>query len=365
MHRRMLWLAALTLAACSVDETHPRCQTDAECETAEECYLGYCVLVQDAAARESAQRAAGEGRRDTDGGAHDAGMEGCPPREQDAGPDEGGCCEGPVRCYDGPDGTAGVGRCQAGMRACRDRELGSCTGSVLPRAEACDNEGSDDDCDGKTDNVRGRGEACTLEGVAAMCGGGMRDCSNGKLQCVAKQAPPAETCNQKDDDCDGKTDETFNLSNDVANCGSCGRACGIAQLCCSGACAARRTDTPNGCACGPDNACPAGQTCCNGGCKNLQSDRTSCGACGRSCGAQEQCCAGTCVDSRSDIMNCGRCGVSCTRGSKPTCCSGFCSDLTTDEGNCGGCGNVCALLCSCQPQSGAGVCVSLLGGSCN
>jgi hypothetical protein len=37
---------------------------------------------------------------------------------------------------------------------------------------------------------------------------------------------PTETCNGLDDDCDGETDEDFDLTSDEANCGACGSACG-------------------------------------------------------------------------------------------------------------------------------------------
>lgn len=55
-----------------------------------------------------------------------------------------------VSCYDGPAGTADVGRCLSGMRGCVDGMLGACMGQVLPVDEVCD-DGEDDDCDGAVD----------------------------------------------------------------------------------------------------------------------------------------------------------------------------------------------------------------------
>ena len=55
-------------------------------------------------------------------------------------------------CYTGPDGTAGIGACEMGVRTCDFRELGGfgdCVGDVVPRDEACN--GVDDDCDAQTD----------------------------------------------------------------------------------------------------------------------------------------------------------------------------------------------------------------------
>jgi hypothetical protein len=74
-----------------------------------------------------------------------------------------GCTAKPVAgqqlaCYDGPKGSAGVGVCVEGKKACDDQGIaGACVGQVLPAAkEACD--GKDDDCDGQTD------EGCGITG---------------------------------------------------------------------------------------------------------------------------------------------------------------------------------------------------------
>ena len=47
----------------------------------------------------------------------------------------------------------------------------------------------------------------------------------------------AEACNETDDDCDGVTDEGFDLQVDRANCGQCGEVCRADQVCRFGACA--------------------------------------------------------------------------------------------------------------------------------
>lgn len=70
-----------------------------------------------------------------------------------AGPATGCACEAgttPIECYEGADGTAGVGICTMGLRSCSDGSWGECTGQVLPMlGEVCNDE--DDDCDGMID----------------------------------------------------------------------------------------------------------------------------------------------------------------------------------------------------------------------
>ncbi len=52
-------------------------------------------------------------------------------------------------CYSGAAGTAGVGRCREGARTCSGASYGACSGQIIQRAETCD--GTDDDCDGRSD----------------------------------------------------------------------------------------------------------------------------------------------------------------------------------------------------------------------
>ncbi len=73
-----------------------------------------------------------------------------PPDTGGTGGQGGGCDPGtPVACYEGPDGTEGVGQCVAGSQVCGSDGIpaGTCEGQVLPTAETCANP-ADEDCDG-------------------------------------------------------------------------------------------------------------------------------------------------------------------------------------------------------------------------
>ncbi len=112
----------------------------------------------------------------------------------------------------------GVGACGKGTIVCASGGLATCSTlpgapGVKPLVETCD--GTDDDCDGSTDEGfvwQGvtLGGACTGLGI---CGEGVVECNAaGGVTCSsnadgAKSEAVAETCNGVDDDCDGLTDD--------------------------------------------------------------------------------------------------------------------------------------------------------------
>jgi hypothetical protein len=110
-------------------------------------------------------------------------------------------------CYDGPEGTAGVGTCVAGVQRCEGGQLLPCAGAVGPvDAEVCD--ARDDDCDGAIDeDFPDVGQPCEA-GVGACRSNGFTLCAEGGAICGATPGEAGvEACNAIDDDCDGRTDE--------------------------------------------------------------------------------------------------------------------------------------------------------------
>ena len=82
--------------------------------------------------------------------------------------------------------------------------------------ETCD--GTDNDCDGKTDEGFDIGQACSV-GVGACAATGQTVCSDDgvDIKCgVEAGMPKDEICNGYDDDCDGRSDETFDGDDDGA-----------------------------------------------------------------------------------------------------------------------------------------------------
>ena len=160
----------------------------------------------------------------------------------------GACAEGESRFC----GTK-VGACEYGVERCVDGAWsGTCEGGTRPTDEVCD--GDDNDCDGDTDEGFDLGLPCDV-GTGACAQSGQTVCAAGGLAttCSATPLDPAgrvELCgNQIDDDCDSDTDEGFEL----------GVACSAGQ----GACARSGATVCSGdllgtvCSAAPAAAAPA------------------------------------------------------------------------------------------------------------
>jgi len=130
-------------------------------------------------------------------------------------------------CYNGPNGTDGVGLCHGGTQVCTAGSWGSCNGQVLPTTEICDN--LDNDCDGDTDENLGQ-TTCGL----GVCEHTMENCVNGTPQtCNPMQGAGTEVCNGLDDDCDGVADGlTLNCYDATSGC----QPSGPNTWTCQGAC---------------------------------------------------------------------------------------------------------------------------------
>jgi hypothetical protein len=146
-----------------------------------------------------------------------------------------------------------VGICRPGILRC----VGGgkhCEGAIEPEPETCN--GLDDDCDGVVDNgVRPPGP-CPPPGlspgapVRGECRPGLNVCVSSDMgarwACVGGVGPEAETCDGKDNDCNGEIDDDA--------------PCPAGRGCADGECVLR-------CTSGADDQCPPDRICRDGLCR--------------------------------------------------------------------------------------------------
>ncbi|MGK0360912.1 MAG: Notch-like protein [Bradymonadia bacterium] len=254
----------------------------------------------------------------------------------------------PQACYSGRRNTEGRGICRGGLSRCEGAAgfSDTCEGEILPERERCN--AINDDCDGATDEDFDVGDDCT-RGQGECQRAGVRICNAAQdgTRCNAVAGNPnAEACNTRDDDCDGDTDEGV-----LNACDACGAVpedvCNGLDDDCDG-----QTDEDVLNACGECGDVPA-ETCngldddCDG-----QTDEgllNACGECGdvpaETCNGEDDDCDGD-TDEGLEINACGDCTAlpeEICNGDDDDC------DGDADEGlqlnACGACGEAPVEVC--------------------
>ena len=251
------------------------------------------------------------------------GVLGCEP-VQVAG---GEVCDGEDDDCDGrtDEGTGGAacdtgeaGVCRAGVAACQAGRV-VCVRSVAPGGESCD--GLDEDCDGRVDEGVGGGAVCDT-GEDGVCAAGRTVCAGGGFVCMGDVAPGVETCDLRDEDCDGRSDEGNPGGGAVCATGEVG-ACGVGTERCVGGvvgcvrnagpraelcnavdddCDGRLDEvSPTPCATGLDGQCNFGLTVCQGGVAQCRGVFVPGEECEEEANESDEDCDGV-IDERPDLL---------------------------------------------------------------
>jgi hypothetical protein len=211
------------------------------------------------------------------------------------------------------------GVCSAGTTACQNGAV-ACNQNVQSSAETCDNK--DNNCNGQVDEGNpGAGQVCNT-GLPGVCSAGTTACVNGAPACNQNVLPSAETCDGLDNNCNGGTDEGNPGGNQACNTGKPGVCAAGTTSCTAGAIACNQNVQPSADVCdGADNNCngatdegnPGGGLACNTGLQGVCSPGTT------------ACSAGAVVCNQNVQPSAETCD------NKDNNCNG-----ATDEGNPGG-----------------------------
>jgi Putative metal-binding motif len=117
-----------------------------------------------------------------------------------------------VDCTDGTYALPALGECRPGKARCLpDGTFGSCDGGVAPKPETCDQK--DQNCNGPLDEgvcacAAGATRPCGLGIDAGICRDGTQQCgTTGWQGCDGGVFPHKKTCNGQDNDCNGVIDD--------------------------------------------------------------------------------------------------------------------------------------------------------------
>jgi hypothetical protein len=129
-------------------------------------------------------------------------------------------------CYTGPTGTRGVGICKEGQKRCKsDGGFGPCS-DTTPSLEQCDDpsggSAKDEDCDG----VVNEGCRCDYNQISTgVCSSGTIDSNSGTCSPPGAYQPAtdSEKCDGQDNDCDGITDEGCQCDYNQTSTGVCSK----------------------------------------------------------------------------------------------------------------------------------------------
>jgi hypothetical protein len=204
----------------------------------------------------------------------------------------------------------------------------------LPETEQCNR--LDDDCNGRVDDLTAGDCYTGPEGTkdVGACRVGKPVCgAEGNILCVGQVLPTTETCNGKDDDCDGAVDEDFDFLTGRNNCGRCDQVCSALQDCVAGQCVAKReTSCANGADDDDDTKVDCDDTDCNTlpcgeGCVCLGGEKAE-GNCANGAnddgdGQQD------CADTDCNLKSCGA-GCVCINNQQG---EGDCANTTDDDGD--------------------------------